>query len=134
MRMRRCMNSIWKKWGKHMRRVICILLAVSLMAALALPAFAQEESEPRYGTLRVEYTDALGMVEALEVMSCDGYIYVQAETICQRLGYACQASEMWIDIKEPIILGGNKGFAVRARFQLNSDRVSYCPFWVAEAI
>ena len=48
--MRRCMNSIWKKWGKHMRRVICILLAVSLMAALALPAFAREESEPRYGT------------------------------------------------------------------------------------
>ena len=70
-----------------MKKLICFLLAIVMTVSLAIPVFAEESEEPQYGTIKVEYSDARGTIENLDVMVLNGYVYAHMASFCERLGY-----------------------------------------------
>lgn len=85
-----------------MKKFICLLLAIVMTVSLAIPVFAEESEEPQYGTIKVEYSDARGTIENLDVMVHNGFVYANAESFCSRMGYRMElgymASQTSIDI------------------------------------
>lgn len=67
------------------KRTTAFVLSIMLVLNSVLLVKAQEEE--RYGTLSVEYSDAVGQVEPLNVLVKDGYLYAEATQLGERLGY-----------------------------------------------
>ena len=73
-----------------MKKLICFLLAIVMTVSLAIPVFAEESEEPQYGTIKVEYSDARGTIENLDVMVFNGFIYTNVDSFCSRMGYVLE--------------------------------------------
>ena len=115
-----------------MKKVICILIAISMMMTLVVPVFAQENDDPWFGTIHVEYTNTPGTLEHLEVMVYKGYVYVDAQVISERLGYRCEKTEDLISIYAPVRLYDHTAPMLAVHFQLDGTKVSYNPLFGME--
>lgn len=51
-----------------MRRIIAFFLCLILMMLSVTPVVAENEREEKYGVLKVEFSDAIGNIEYLDVM------------------------------------------------------------------
>lgn len=110
-----------------MKRIICILLAVSLLLSVAVPSFAAESEEPWFGSINVEYSDSYGSIEQLEVMVQDGHVYANAETLSSRLGYHCEYDETSLSIYSYGDLFQEGALCLSLYFSFNDETVSYNP-------
>lgn len=115
-----------------MKKVICILLAISLMLSIATPVFAEESDEPRYGTLKVEYSDALGSVERLSVMVKDDHVYADAVALSDRLGYNCIQDGDLVSIYTENNFFYPNAPLLAVHFYVNKSKVAYNPLFGAE--
>ena len=87
-----------------MKKTVCFLLVLLLLASLATPAFATDADEaegPEYYTVPVEYSDAAGERENLELMVQDSHVYVNARMLAERLGYEVSESDISVHMKKP---------------------------------
>lgn len=55
-------------------------------------------SDYLYKTLEVEYSDSLGSIDTLEIMTKDGNVYANAESLGKRLGYKVNISDKYVSI------------------------------------
>lgn len=109
-----------------MKRMIALFLSILLSLSLAGSALADEPSE-KYYTVNVEYSDAVGRTEALDLMVSDGHVFVDAKKLAERLG--CTYGE---DANTATILSGNSGNGTPAgttTFTVGSTKVSH---WLPE--
>lgn len=127
-----CIISIWKKWGEPMRKVLCVLLVISLMLSLVVPVFAEDGDEPAYGRLWVEYSDVPGKIEQLDVMVSDGYIYADADVLSERLGFRFSRTGDVISIYTTARLSADAAPMLAVHFRLGDTQVSYNPLFGLE--
>lgn len=110
-----------------MKRIMSILLAFSIAISLLVPVFAAESDEPQYGTIRVEYSDALGSIEPLEVMVLNGYVYANVDSFSARLGYCWEQNEDLVSIYTFTDLWGDQAPALAVHFRIGDEKISYNP-------
>lgn len=115
-----------------MKKVICFVLAISVILSTAIPALAQEADNPQYGVLNVEYSDALGNIEQLAVMVTKGYVYADAVALSERLGYRCQQSGEIVSIFSENNFLYTKAPLIAIHFHVNENKVAYNPLFGAE--
>lgn len=115
-----------------MKKVICFLLALSVIFSNAMPVFAQEVDNPQYGVLNVEYSDALGNIEQLAVMVNDGYVYADAIALSERLGYRWQQSGDFFSIYTENNFFYPSAPLLAVHFHMNEAKVAYNPLFGAE--
>lgn len=115
-----------------MRRAVCLLLVIALVLSLAIPSFANEIEEPQYGAINVEYTDAIGSIERLDVMVQDSYLYADANMLSARLGYKCLQEGNVVSIYANNDLFSHNVPLLAVHFRANSTDVSYNPMFGAE--
>lgn len=70
-----------------MRRIIAFFLCLILMMLSVTPVVAEDEREEKYGVLKVEFSDAIGNIEYLDVMVQNDHVYVNARELASRFGY-----------------------------------------------
>ena len=102
------------------------MLAIVMTVSLAIPVFAEESMEPQYGTIKVEYSDARGTIENLDVMVLDGYVYAHMASFCERLGYQWQQENGLVTIYAAGIWY-DEAPALAIHFRPGDTTVSYNP-------
>ena len=132
MHMRICMGNTWRKLSDQMRKLVCFLLAVSLAMPLTSHSFADEIEKPQYGAVKVEYSDAQGSTEYLDVMVQDGHVYADANVLSERLGYNCKREGNIISIYSENAFTYVGTPLLSVHFKVNSSDVSYNPMFGAE--
>ena len=110
-----------------MKKVICVLLAVSLMLSVAAPVFADEFDDPLFASIPVEYSDATGTIELLEVMVQDGRVYAEAFALAERLGYKCALDGSHLSISINTIESYHKVPFIDVDFFVDDTKVYYNP-------
>ena len=102
------------------------MLAIVMTVSLAIPVFAEESMEPQYGTIKVEYSDARGTIENLDVMVLDGYVYAHMASFCEKLGYQWQQENGLVTIYAAGIWY-DEAPALAIHFRPGDTTVSYNP-------
>lgn len=102
------------------------MLAIVMTVSLAIPVFAEESKEPQYGTIKVEYSDARGTIENLDVMVLNGYVYAHMASFCERLGYQWQQENGLVTIYAAGIWY-DEAPALAIHFRPGDTTVSYNP-------
>lgn len=115
-----------------MRRIICVLLAVSVLLSFAVPSFAVESEEPQFGSINVEYSDSYGSIEQLAVMVQDGHVYANADVLSDRLGYRFEQNDNVVSIYAVSNISYQEAPLLAVHFRINSADVSYNPLFGAE--
>ena len=115
-----------------MKKVICILLTISLIISAATPVFAEGSEDTRYGTLKVEYSDTLGSIEQLNVMVRDDHVYADAVTLSDRLGYECTQDGDLVSIYADNNFYYPKAPLLAVHFNVNENKVAYNPLFGVE--
>lgn len=115
-----------------MKKVICFVLAISVILSAAMPVLAREADNPQYGVLNVEYSDALGDIEQLPAMVSNGYVYADAAVLSERLGYRCQQSGELVSIFAENNFLNTKAPLLAIHFHVNKTKVAYNPLFGAE--
>lgn len=115
-----------------MKKLICILLSVTMILSLASPVFATEAEAEQYGTINVEYSDALGSIERLNVMVKDNHVYADAIALSDRLGYNCIQDANLVSIYADNIFFYQEVPLLAVHFHVNESKVSYNPLFGAE--
>ena len=110
-----------------MKKLICFLLAIVMTVSLAIPVFAEESEEPQYGTIKVEYSDARGTIENLDVMVFNGFIYTNVDSFCSRMGYVLEPGESMVDIRAFSDLWMDNAATLVLKFCINDTTVYYTP-------
>lgn len=80
-----------------MKRLISILLCLTLLFLLCMPAQA-EEPEAKEVTVQVEYSDAVGTLEDLSLMVEGDKVYVSAKELAERLGYTVHVGDKGVTV------------------------------------
>lgn len=106
-----------------MKRILCLLLSMILVCSTDITALGAEQEE--YSTVSVEYSDKVGQIEQLEIMTKDGKVYVNAETVSGRLGYQFSANDECITIYNKD--NSNIPFGV-TQFFYDSEKVNHMIF------
>lgn len=81
-----------------MKKIVCLFLTTLIIYCLFPVAISAEETEV-YKTIAVEYSDNRGKTEQLDVLIKDNNVYVNAETLSKRFGFACNVNNDSIVIK-----------------------------------
>lgn len=110
-----------------MKKLICFLLSIVMTVSLAIPIFAEESKEPQYGTIKVEYSDARGTIENLDVMVLNGYVYAHMASFCDRLGYRWDQKDGLVTIDVVAGIGYDEVPALALHFRPGGTTVSYNP-------
>lgn len=103
------------------------MLAIVITVSLAIPVFAEESVEPQYGTIKVEYSDARGTIENLEVMVLNGFLYTNVESFSLRLGYCWEQKDDLVSIYTFTDLWVDQAPALALHFRIGTKTVSYNP-------
>lgn len=70
-----------------MKRIISLLLCVTMLLSSTNRVFADEVQKDIYSTVSVEFSDNTGNLEKLQVMVKNDNVYANAEELATRLGY-----------------------------------------------
>lgn len=112
-----------------MRKIICLLLAFSMLLSFAVPSYANESEEPWYGTLNVEYSDALGTLEQLDVMIKNDHVYAEVNALSERLGYKCMRDGDLLSIYADDYFFHQDVPLLAVHFSIHSTDVYYNPLF-----
>lgn len=66
------------------KKMLAWLISLMLVLSCWIPVYAEDI---QYGTLDIEYSDAIGQVEKLDIMIKDQYVYANAIQLAKRLGF-----------------------------------------------
>lgn len=106
-----------------MKRILCLLLSIILVYPTSITIFAMESEE--YIVVPVEYSDNIGHIEQLEIMTKDENVYVNAKDLSNRLGYQFLENGDCVSIYNKD--NGNLPFGV-TQFFCNSTKVKQMLF------
>lgn len=81
-----------------MKRIISLLLCITMLLSSANVVLADEVKEDVYNTVSVEFSDNVGSLEKLQVMVKDDNVYANAEELGTRLGYDVSVSDEYVSI------------------------------------
>lgn len=81
-----------------MKRIISLLLCITMLLSSANVVLADEVKEDVYNTVSVEFSDNIGSLEKLQVMVKDDNVYANAEQLGIRLGYDVSVSDEYVSI------------------------------------
>lgn len=81
-----------------MKKFIGIILCIIILISDSTNFYSAEMSDYLYKTLEVEYSDSLGSIDTLEIMTKDGNVYANAESLGKRLGYKVNISDKYVSI------------------------------------
>lgn len=108
-----------------MKRIISLFLLFAILLSRPVPAFA-DESDEKYYTIQVEYSDNIGHQESLNVMVQNNNVFVDAEMLAERLGYTFgENGESAVIFNKDI---SNKLPVGITQFKYNSTQVSHMLF------
>ncbi|GFI36062.1 hypothetical protein IMSAGC015_00221 [Lachnospiraceae bacterium] len=75
-----------------MKQKIALLMSIVLLMMNCLPA-SVKAAERKYGTMRVEFSDNIGSIEIINMMTEDNHLYADAKELAARLGYQVNDSD-----------------------------------------
>lgn len=75
-----------------MKQKVALLLSIVLLMMCCIPV-SVKAAERKYGTIQVEFSDNIGSVERINVMTEDNHVYVNAKELAVRLGYQVNDSD-----------------------------------------
>lgn len=81
-----------------MKRLLSLLLSVTMLFSSVNIVRAEEASDIVYNTVNVEFSDSNGMIEPLQVMIKNNNVYADAEELGRRLGYQVSISEEYVSV------------------------------------
>lgn len=81
-----------------MKRLISIVLCITILFTSINLVLADENTEENYSTVSVEFSDNIGELETLQVMVKEKNVYVNAEELGTRLGYDVSISSEYVSI------------------------------------
>lgn len=110
-----------------MKKLICFLLAIAMAVSLPPSVLADEPEEPQYGIIKVEYSDARGTTENLDVMVLNGFVYAHLESFVHRLKFDWVREDDVVSIYALTSIWGAQAPALALHFCINSRTVSYNP-------
>lgn len=106
-----------------MRKIISVLLIVSMMIGVVNYAVYAEDTEAQYYVIPVEYSDNIGNREYLNVMIKDNNVFVDAKMLVGRFGYNYKENENVFEISGENILNDSLPNCF-ITFNYNSTQVS----------
>jgi len=108
-----------------MKKIISLFLSLVVMFLMTTASFAATGGEEYY-TVPVEYSDNIGQLEQLDVMIQNNNVFVKANMLAERLGYAFGENDVGAVIYNKDMSNGLP-FSI-TQFKYNSTQVSHMLF------